>query len=142
MQAVSSFTAAFSLEKASIALLFLTTGISSDTMALPIIGPPIRIFLGSCLYPPQNSMTSQILAPIGTITFFGWATASPSTVTLFETRGIPVLKYLPTNAIVVTFDKMTPSSAGSTPAFIFLPVISYTRTLSAPLGYLACSLKV
>ena len=124
IHAVSSFTRAWLFVKAKIALLFFTIGISSEKIALPIIGPPMRIFLGSCLYPPQKAITSLIMAPIGAMMFFGCATASPSTVILFEISGIPVLKYSPTLAKVVTLERITPISAGRTPASIVFPVIS------------------
>ena len=49
---------AVSLSKASNAFVCLTTVFSRENCAIPIIGPPINIFSGLDLNPPQNSKTS------------------------------------------------------------------------------------
>ena len=67
-------------------------------------------------------MTFSMGVPRGTITFFGSMTAEPSTVMRLETKGIPVLRYLDKKAMEVTFITRQPTSLGSLPGPIRLPV--------------------
>ena len=82
----------------------------------------------------SGEMISEIFVPIGTITFCGSAIADPSTVILFLTSGIPVLRYPARNATDVIFITRQPTSAGSFPAGIRRFVHACTSTFSAPCG--------
>ena len=90
MQAVGWRSWASRWSKAKMALFCFKMGSSSLVMATPIMGPPIISFLGSALYPPQKATTSLMGVPTGTMTFWGWAMAEPSSVTRFKVRGMPV----------------------------------------------------
>ena len=57
------------------------------------MGPPTMIFLRLSMSAPQNCRTSITGVPTGTSTFMGLETASPSTVTVLDTRGMPVTTY-------------------------------------------------
>ena len=92
--------------------------------AKPIIGPPMMIFLGSVLKPPQKSITSLKEVPMATSTFLGSAMASPSTVRRLVISGMPVRMYLATNAMEETFMTTQPTSLGSLPSGTILPVHS------------------
>ena len=61
--------------------------------------------------------------PTGTMTFWGLATAEPSTVTTFSTRGMPVRMYLAMTARVVQLMTMAPTSMGSLPSGTISPVV-------------------
>ena len=100
---------------------FSTTAFSSHT-AEPIIGPPIRILSVSSDIPPAKSSNSFTDVPIGTITFLGSFTAVPSTVTRFETSGIPVFTKRESVPTLVMFITIQPASLGSFPAGILRPV--------------------
>ena len=75
-----------------------------------------------------------MLAPTGTMTFWGLSTAEPSTVTTFSTRGIPVLMYLAMAARVVQLITNTPTSMGNLPSGTILPVVWKMITFSPPWG--------
>ena len=66
--------------------------------------------------PPQASITSRYSVPMGTSMFWGLAMASPSTVTRFDTRGMPVLRNLPSVDTEVTFMMTQPGIARAGPA--------------------------
>ena len=60
---------------------------------------------------------------MGAITFFGSFTAEPSTVMHFSTSGIPVSMYSAIVASVVQLITIAPTSSGSPPFGIILPVV-------------------
>src|SRR5699024_156748 len=67
--------------------------------------------------------------------FWGWAQASPSTVTTRSTTGIPVARYLPSMLTEVTFMTMAPASAGRPPWGTSRPRHFSIRISSAPVPY-------
>ena len=103
---------------------FVTTP-SLSHCAMPIIGPPLTIFLTSCLSPPQYSIRSRYDVPIGTSRFFGVTIQSPSTVTIRSISGIPLTNALNIAAQVSALNTQQPTSAGSLPAGSSRPVSAY-----------------
>ena len=73
--------------------------------------------------PPQASNTSPMRMPLGTMTFFGLATAEPSTVMHFSTSGMPVLQYRAMLASVVQLRTIAPTSSGSLPSGTTSPMV-------------------
>src|SRR3989338_1063891 len=69
----------------------LTTCTSRLGNGDPIIGPPLTTLSGRSAKPPQNSIRSETLAPIGTNTLLGSRIAPPLTVTTRATSGRPKL---------------------------------------------------
>jgi len=97
------------------------------------MGPPSTTLCGSFVS-PANSMTSRRRVPMMMFALQGRAMASPETVKRLLTRGIPVFRKRPMEAMVVTLFNMTPTSVWRFPRGTTRPVALCTSTFSAPCG--------